>query len=408
MLYEPKSWETPDTILGKLTPTLKVAAFDLDSTLITTKSRAKFPKSPSDWRLLNSRVPSVFTSLAEEDYLIVIFTNQAGVSNGRINESFIRARLDGILAALKVEVGVFVATGRGNFRKPATGMWDILVQMIGGLERIDLKHSFYVGDAAGRPARQGHSADFSDSDLKFAINISLPFRTPEQYFGGKAAEAVAMDVVHGFDPRLILDAPGGHAYIDDRTDLDMLLRTVLTPVHLVDELHLGSSHTDELPAVQTMVLMHGFPASGKTSFVKRHLIPRGFIWVNQDTFHTYARCARVTRDALARGKSVVIDNTNPNRNARKKYIDLAKMHDPNLKIVCIVMKTARDVAQHLNIIRERETMGETPHVPAVAFHAYQKGLQLPELNESIDRIGEVRFLPCFTTEHDRYMFSRLT
>lgn len=44
-----------------------------------------------------------------------------------------------------------------------------------------MKESFYCGDAAGR---KGPPKDFSDTDLKFAINVKLPFLTPEEYFLG--------------------------------------------------------------------------------------------------------------------------------------------------------------------------------------------------------------------------------
>lgn len=42
-----------------------------------------------------------------------------------------------------------------------------------------MKESFYCGDAAGR---KGPPKDFTDSDLKFALNLGLPFFTPEQLF----------------------------------------------------------------------------------------------------------------------------------------------------------------------------------------------------------------------------------
>lgn len=41
----------------------------------------------------------------------------------------------------------------------------------------DLKESFFVGDAAGRPG------DHSDSDKAFADAIGIPFMTPEEVFG---------------------------------------------------------------------------------------------------------------------------------------------------------------------------------------------------------------------------------
>ena len=53
-----------------------------------------------------------------------------------------------------------------------------------------------VGDAAGRPANKisGRKKDFSASDRTFAINCDIPFKTPEQYFLGKSAEAFELPV----------------------------------------------------------------------------------------------------------------------------------------------------------------------------------------------------------------------
>jgi hypothetical protein len=42
--------------------------------------------------------------------------------------------------------------------------------------------SFYCGDAAGRPKTATKPKDFSDGDLKFAKNIGVAFRLPEEVF----------------------------------------------------------------------------------------------------------------------------------------------------------------------------------------------------------------------------------
>ena len=47
--------------------------------------------------------------------------------------------------------------------------------------------------------------------------------------------------------------------------------------------------------------------------------PQGYVWVNRDTLKTAAKCLKVAREALADGKSVVIDNTNPSGVARQEY-----------------------------------------------------------------------------------------
>lgn len=406
MVYEPRSWKADDYALFREQTSIKIAAFDLDSTLITTRSRGKFPKSPTDWRLLNSRVAPNLAELDSKGFVFVIFTNQAGVGNGRIEESFIRTRLDGVMSDLAVDAGVYVATGKDHFRKPGTAMWDQFVQRLGGVEKIDAKASFYVGDAAGRPQRNDAPKDFSDSDLRFAINIGLQFRTPEQHFEGRSDQAVSTDKLQGFDPRALV-ARHQMPLLEDSTDLEAIMREIVSPPEIVNDILLGASQPDSSPTMQTMILMHGRPASGKTTFVKRHLGPKGYVWINQDTLHTFTRCIRLTREALNAGKSVVIDNTNADKNARSKYIDVAKGF-PNVKVICLCLQTADDVAKHLNLIRERESEGVIPHVPVVAYHAFAKRQEEPSTSEQIDRVGQVSFVPRFHDEHEQYMFTRLT
>ena len=55
---------------------------------------------------------------------------------------------------------------------------------------IDMKLSFYCGDAAGRPARNGVKKDFSDADMRFAAKIGMKFHTPESFFLGQAMTGV--------------------------------------------------------------------------------------------------------------------------------------------------------------------------------------------------------------------------
>ena len=61
-------------------------------------------------------------------------------------------------------------------------MWELLLRLRG--LTVAAEDCLFVGDAAGRPARRGRKADFSASDLLFALNVGCSFRTPESLFLG--------------------------------------------------------------------------------------------------------------------------------------------------------------------------------------------------------------------------------
>jgi bifunctional polynucleotide phosphatase/kinase len=57
----------------------KVAGFDMDGTLIKTKSGAVFPKNTGDWQLWSPKVVTKLQQLHADGFKIVIFTNQRGI-----------------------------------------------------------------------------------------------------------------------------------------------------------------------------------------------------------------------------------------------------------------------------------------------------------------------------------------
>lgn len=68
----------PDAI-----PSSLVAAFDIDWTIIRTKSGKKFPTGQSDWTFFDPKVPVKLKELHDEGKKIVFFTNQGGVEKGK-------------------------------------------------------------------------------------------------------------------------------------------------------------------------------------------------------------------------------------------------------------------------------------------------------------------------------------
>jgi DNA 3'-phosphatase len=57
----------------------KIAAFDMDHTLVYPKSGAKFAKNRNDWAWWHPSVVPKLQALHKDNYKVVIFTNQAGI-----------------------------------------------------------------------------------------------------------------------------------------------------------------------------------------------------------------------------------------------------------------------------------------------------------------------------------------
>ena len=151
-------------------PRTRIAGFDMDWTLIRTKSGRVFPTSPNDWTLFHDHVAPRVQALYAEGYAICVFTNQEGVSKGRVTAEALVQKFAAVGAALGVPVLCQAATHNDGFRKPHIGMWTRLEtewQAAHGVV-VDRGTSLYVGDAAGRPSientnRKGkRKADFHD------------------------------------------------------------------------------------------------------------------------------------------------------------------------------------------------------------------------------------------------------
>ncbi|CAN7949681.1 unnamed protein product [Ixodes pacificus] len=177
----------------------KIAAFDMDGTLITTKSGKVFPVNSHDWRILLPQVETKLHSLLADGFKIVVITNQRGLAKSHSHESEFKGKVEHILKRLDIPAQVYVCSGHGFYRKPAPGVWEHLEKHGNGNVPINIHESFYVGDAAGRPANwePKRKKDFSCSDRLFALNVGLKFYTPEEFFLNRPA--VKFDLP-AFDP----------------------------------------------------------------------------------------------------------------------------------------------------------------------------------------------------------------
>uniref|UniRef100_A0A2K6TGX7 Bifunctional polynucleotide phosphatase/kinase n=1 Tax=Saimiri boliviensis boliviensis TaxID=39432 RepID=A0A2K6TGX7_SAIBB len=327
-------------------PQSKVAGFDLDGTLITTRSGKVFPTGPSDWRILYPEIPRKLRELEAKGYKLVIFTNQMSIGRRKLPAEEFKAKVEAVVEKLGVPFQVWL---EGRLRGDANEGTPIAIA-----------DSIFVGDAAGRPANWApgrKKKDFSCADRLFALNLGLPFATPEEFF---LNWPVAGFELPAFDPRTV--ARSG-------------------PLCLPESRALLSSSPEVVVAV-------GFPGAGKSSFLKEHLVSAGYVHVNRDTLGSWQRCVTACEMALKQGKRVAIDNTNPDASSRARYVQCARA--AGVPCRCFLFTATLEQARHNNRFRE---MTDSSHAPVsdVVMYGYRKQFEAPTLAEGFAAILEIPF-----------------
>ena len=156
--------------------------------------------------------------------------------------------------------------------------------------------------------------------------------------------------------------------------------------------------------------MVGPPGAGKSTCAQARFVAAGYTLINRDTIGDMDKCQREARNALRRGESVVVDNTNPTVQARAKFISL--IAELELSGRCGVracwIRTDRAVASALNALRTGTTpKGASRKVPAVAINQYYKNFQVPLQSEGFTKVVlEVAFKPAFADPGLETKFNR--
>lgn len=259
---------------------MKIAAFDLDDTLIKSKQGGKsFARNANSHMWWDDSVPKRLRELHDDGFAIAILTNQKGISlkdNAKVLQKDstslknFKDQLTFFLRQLSFPVFLCAATESDEYRKPRTGMWKELTKMLGASsdDEVDIKSSFYIGDAAGREKTDKRQKDHATSDRDLAANIGVKFQTPEEFFLGLPTEPYN----HPFEPK-------------------EFLQSALSQTYSLNPFRKGNN--------QELVIFCGSPGAGKSSFFWKHLQPQGFERVNQDILKTVSsltqiECSRLT------------------------------------------------------------------------------------------------------------------
>ena len=220
-----------------------------------------------------------------------------------------------VAQSLEIPVFIVVATDKADY-KPNPILYEALV----GSSNVDKATSFFVGDALGR------KGDFADSDKVFAENVGLKCFSPEEFFAVKQAQ----DVVE------------------------------------IPELNLSGS--------KQVVIMVGYPGSGKSSVAKKICEDEQFVLIQGDVHKTSAKMIKAAGAYVTEGKSIVFDATNSSYKKRYEYIGFARKHD--YKVVCVHVSTSLDVSYKRNKSRDPENQ-----VPKIAYSMYTKHFESPNAEQ---------------------------
>jgi bifunctional polynucleotide phosphatase/kinase len=323
----------------------KIRAFDLDSTLIQTRSGKIFPINAEDYQW-GIGVLAELKKLHDNGYTIVVFSNQSGIS-GKKKLPMLSAKINNMIKELNVKNIIFFMSAKNDWnRKPCPGMWYLFIKHFNN--KIVPTDALFVGDAAGRPN------DFSCSDRKFAKNAKIKFETPEHFFQKLPEEDFEWG---GYDPQAILKFP--------------------TP-----------NITVIFPKTQELLIAVGFPCAGKSSWYTTSGCEKaGYIRI-QDK--------KTCKLALEEKKSVYVDSTNLSVTIRSDYINIAKKE--GIPIRCIWFNSSVELCQHLNKYRtylEKKT---------AISHITAKKYTQPDIKEGFNEIITVPFVPVFKDKRSLRVF----
>ena len=224
---------------------------------------------------------------------------------------------------------------------------------------IDYENSLYIGDALGR------KNDWSDCDLKFAQNCGLKHMSPEDFFGNTTPNSK------------VEDKYGDIKYGDiNFVDNNVKIYNVITEKE--------NDTKEEYKGNQELIIMVGYPASGKSTYVKRYKgilhddpsLGEKYSILSGDILKTEAKIIKNMKSSLINGQSVIIDATNPSNKKRNTFIECARNIVPNIPIKIIHLTTEFNECMERNLKRDVV-------VPKIAFHMYEKKLEYMHIGDNI-------------------------
>lgn len=138
-----------------------------------------------------------------------------------------------------------------------------------------------------------------------------------------------------------------------------------------------------------LVIFAGLPAAGKSTYYREHFVAT-HVHVSKDLMPNAARRdekqLKLVAEALAAGKSVVVDNTNPTIASRAQLIVMGRYYGAR------VIAYFFECPVRACVMRNRNREGKA-RVPDVAIFTTAKKLVPPSADEGFDEVHVIQCIP---------------
>ena len=134
--------------------------------------------------------------------------------------------------------------------------------------------------------------------------------------------------------------------------------------------------------MKKIAILIGIQGSGKSTFYELCL-KDDFVRVNLDTLKTRHQEELLIKECVENGESFAIDNTNPTKADRQRYIPIALAN--GYKVIGYFMESKLQECIERNNLREGKAK-----IPATAIAATSNKLQMPSYDEGFDELYFVK------------------